>query len=359
MPTVHDLNKSRNRPFAAAFLALWIERESASKYRLLHLFAKEHEVFTFEDHDIMSFADGATEAASSLAVVRRRLTANLSSSNLGGRDVVLHDTYRLTADEISTLKPIRIPCSSVINAFLSLLEDKYNFILTTYFCYHLTQKNTGLMLSWPMDLEKLRHARLIIIPLHSKSSYHFGLAVVNCFNNFIDTYDSLPDSQLFLPLYPKIVRWANSLRSLFTEKSVQWSSSYRIRERKNVSGVQDFGVDAAIFMLAHAYNVTQFNEDEGMYPRNICKIRAEIRDCLIVKVTCVFLSTATQKMPSSASNGTSAPVRANPQVSTASVNPHNGNTSASAPLAINEKTRNPTSANSSTNTFSSAPDNGA
>ena len=53
VPTVYDLNKSRNRPFAAAFLALWIERESASKYRLLHLFAKEHEVFTFEDHGII------------------------------------------------------------------------------------------------------------------------------------------------------------------------------------------------------------------------------------------------------------------------------------------------------------------
>ena len=63
------------------------------------------------------------------------------------------------------------------------------------------------------------------------------------------------------------------------------------------------------------------------------------------------------EMPSSASNQNSAPVHSNSHASAASVNPLNDSASASAALATNEKTRNPTPANSSSNTFSSAPGN--
>lgn len=85
-----------------------------------------------------------------------------------------------------------------------------------------------------------------------------------------------------MSLYPLLVKWSNSLSGL-PGASDDWNSSYRIFERKPICTDQDFGVDASVFMMAHAYNVANYSEKDGVYPENICIIRNEIRDAIVMK----------------------------------------------------------------------------
>ena len=281
VPTVHALDKNRTRPLAAAILSLWIERENHSRERLLWYLAKENEVFTVHDNDLLSLVDGAVEADRPM-MVARRMTANLADSQRGERDIIEHTSYRLTCPEVHTLKPLRMPCAAVVDAFMSLLDDDENIILSSTFVNNLSIKSSATMLAWPIPKDRLLTASNILVPLHTDSNGHWALVVVSRHSYFVDIYDSLPHMQIFMPLYPLICRWANSIRGL-EGAGDGWSASHRIHERKEVCIEQFFGVDASIFMMGHSYNVSSFVDNDGVYPRHICMLRREIRDAILTK----------------------------------------------------------------------------
>ena len=121
VPTVHSLDKARNRPLACCFLTLWLEMEKNSKERLLRIFAKHHEAFTFDEHELISFQEGACGAISPLSTARQQ-TVNLATGQLGAKGIISHKKYRLTAMDIETLKSLHPPCSAVIDAFFLLSQ---------------------------------------------------------------------------------------------------------------------------------------------------------------------------------------------------------------------------------------------
>ncbi len=146
------------------------------------------------------------------------------------------------------------------------------------------------MVAWPFADGALAKLEKILVPLSSSQSNQWAFAVVRMRSHFIDIYDSLPSMQLFMPLYPKLVAWANSMRAR-SDSGDDWKNSYRICEKMNVCHKQDFGVDAVIFMLGHAYNITTMGDDDCVYPKNLCKFRSEICSSIIAKKV-GFLSTA-------------------------------------------------------------------
>lgn len=173
------------------------------------------------------------------------MTANLASGELGNRETIENGVYRITRVELYTLRPLRPPCAGVIDAYLSLLRDKDNFIMPTSFVYHLAKKSTSVMMAWTMVYGDFAKAFNVIIPLSARSNNHWALSVIRRNQQFVDVFDSLPSNKLFIILSPKLVKYANSLRAL-PNAGEGWSCSYRIREHKEVCSDQDFGADASI-----------------------------------------------------------------------------------------------------------------
>lgn len=177
VPTVHDLDKSRIRPLATCLLALWIDPEPASRDFLLYHLAHQKEVFTVDDYELLGFVSGAIKEKSPLEVARRH-TANLASGNLGDRDIISHPNYTLTVVQINTLRPLCPPCAEVIDAFLSYLIDDDTYVLPTAFTFNLVLKSTEKMLSWLIPETASSRGRNILVPLHSRATSHWGLAVI-------------------------------------------------------------------------------------------------------------------------------------------------------------------------------------
>lgn len=209
----------------------------------------------------------------------RGQTANLASGNLGDRDIVSHDSYRLCHVQIDTLKPLAPPCSEVIDAFFSLLNDDDIHFMPTSFFYNLVSKPLEKMLSWALSSETLVQVRRLAIPLHSHVRCHWSLALVKRDEHFIEIYDSLRTAQYFMPTHPTLIKWANSLRGL--PGAGNWNACYRISERKDICIEKDFGVDAPVYKMAHGYNIANYSERDGVYPPNIRKLRKEMQDSII------------------------------------------------------------------------------
>lgn len=158
------------------------------------------------------------------------------------------------------------------------------------FVFHLALKSTPVMSCWPLPNRALVNARKIAVPLSSRSTHHWALAVVRREENFIDIFDSLPSAQYFLCLYPALVKWANSLH-VIPGANNGWKKKYHIREMKHVCTEQDFGADSAVYMMGYGYNTANFKDNDGVYPKNICVIRREITDYVVNKLYPFSIST--------------------------------------------------------------------
>ncbi len=135
IPTVHSLDKGKSRELTASLLALWLERERDSKERLLSHLAKNGQVFTHNDHVLLSFVDGAMEAMRPL-VVAWSMTTNLASGRFVERDIIEHECYTIIHVEMDTLHPLRPPCAQIIDAFYL-----YCAKMLTWRCQHHSRSN--------------------------------------------------------------------------------------------------------------------------------------------------------------------------------------------------------------------------
>lgn len=188
--------------------------------------AKQGEVFTHKDCELLSFDSKAVSTARIL-MLARRMTANLVSGYLDEREIIEHISSKITVSDIYTLRPLRAPNNTVISAFFALLQDSQHFILPTPFVYNLVIKTTAKMLAWRLLSNALRDATNTIIHLHSRSSAYLELAVVRRKQFFIDLFDSIPTMQKFRLIYPHLVRCVNSLRGL-ENTGDGWHAYFRV-----------------------------------------------------------------------------------------------------------------------------------
>lgn len=61
-------------------------------------------------------------------------------------------------------------------------------------------------------------ARNVIIPISSRATHHWALAVVRPHSIFVDIFDSLASALYLLPLYPALVKWSNFIRGILNSR---------------------------------------------------------------------------------------------------------------------------------------------
>lgn len=142
--------------------------------------------------------------------------------------------YKLNSMEMRTLLPFNVPCTSVLDAYFTLLRDyakERAIVLSTTFCVAFCTNSTASMMRWNYGggdnfLEK---ASLIMVPLNDDSSHHWSIAVIRKGKSVIEVFDSMPRRRVFAPVYPRIILWARSFLRDATPHG--WITNLRITER--------------------------------------------------------------------------------------------------------------------------------
>lgn len=280
MPRLSDLKDSDGRILAVCILTVWIREEKESRDLLCSFLAQKDIVLDFDDIELAGLAgcDLITPASD----LHRKFQKCVPV--LGERDIVSFPGYRLSADEVHTLQPLRVPCTSTLDAFYVLLGKMSTgraIVLPSSFGISLCKNDTATMMRWPLKdvFDKLDTATCVIVPLSNRETHHYGIAVVKRYCTTIDIIDSKSKAQHFKPIYPRLVRWYSVLFGRHGKGG--WPTTPHIRERFDIESEHDMVVDSSIFAAAHAYNVVSYMEEDGVLARNINHIRAKMCDSIV------------------------------------------------------------------------------
>lgn len=157
--------------------------------------------------------------------------------------------YSLVYHELDTLSEGKAACTSVLDAFFSLLNDETYSTVSTAFAYFLAKETTEPMMHW-VKIETLANFRDIIIPINNRSALHRGLDVVLPCESKINIYDPLPSRNSFLPILLRHMKWANSVGKAHNLQ--QWSRHFSISHQKDCGDLLEYCVDSSIYMCGHA-----------------------------------------------------------------------------------------------------------
>lgn len=121
MPVLHNFRRAAGRKLKACILIRWYERETVTRGFLVDLLASVG--VNIQLHESISCAPfcHATQ----------------------GR-------FNLSTAAMKTLSCGQMPSNTVVDCFLSLLEDQGTVLLKTSFLYHLLQRNRDETAAWPV-----------------------------------------------------------------------------------------------------------------------------------------------------------------------------------------------------------------
>eukprot|EP00171_Calliarthron_tuberculosum_P004601 IDg4601t1 len=121
--------------------------------------------------------------------------------------------HRILRRDMKTLALGQYVNDLALNAFMSLLENKRITVIDSSFTGFIAQRGVEYMRRWSTK-ERVEQSDFILLPLHSYSSVHWGLAIfsVSEKQGRLDVYDSLSSLRALDSLLPKLIAWAKKLR---------------------------------------------------------------------------------------------------------------------------------------------------
>ena len=224
MPVVHVLRNEYGRNLIRCVIATWLRREPKTRAIMADVLSRKGAVVDLYPH---------------IDVVENE---------------VKFSSYTLSAQAIQSLLPRAYPCQAAIDAFLQLLSDEHTIVTNTKFIYHLISQPAHIMQAWPLGKEvdeEPTNPKLILVPLHDSLSHKWAVAIIRNGDKYIELFDTRPRDRTFLPIFPALLRWANTLNARLPNEG--WSTCHRVRERMNVLSDSGFAVDSSIYMCRDAF----------------------------------------------------------------------------------------------------------
>ena len=130
-----------------------------------------------------------------------------------------------------------------------------------------------------MKLSEIRESDVLLMPLHSQRTQHWGLAVFNKPTKTIQIFDSLPHLNSFTRYLSVLKAFGESLRNEFY--LVEWPNEFIIQE--NCSAVQSDGVSCGVYVMLNAYYRVLHVLSSNIPPieaRNIMAYRQMLETCM-------------------------------------------------------------------------------
>lgn len=269
LSVVHDFRCEQGRCLAKCILTTWLHREPNTRVWLAEILG----------------AEGV------------QLPPDLLESRYESTPQIVHSAYTLSKEAMYTLNPYSYASDAVLNAFLYLVSDEKTVILSTDFFYHLVSQSWDKLARWCIsDRFDINKVERIVIPMHDWSTKHWAISVISKEEKDIKLYDVLNGQRIFLPIYPKLLLWANSLS--FVYNGGGWSKQHRISEESMIATIEKPSVDSSILMCYHAFLVARKQSGGMQYRVDTHRTRKRIAISLQTGL-CVDLvrAEATQQAP--------------------------------------------------------------